>query len=63
MQESCVDQDSAPGDTLSTFCKSHSVQELFKSELVFPDKQTIPGHQLLGGVKMGLSPAIYPGGF
>lgn len=62
MQESCMALDSAPGVTLS-YCKSQSVQELLKSELVFPDKQAIPGHQLLGGVRIGLNPPIYPGGF
>lgn len=40
-----------------------SVQELLKSELVFPDKQAIPGHQLLAGVRIGPSPAIYLSGF
>lgn len=63
MQESCMALDSAPGVTLSSYRKSQSVQELLKSELVFPDKQAIPGHQLLGGVRIGLTPPIYPGGF
>lgn len=40
-----------------------SVQELLKSELVFPGKQAIPGHQLLTGVRIGPCPAIYLRGF
>lgn len=39
------------------------VQELLKSELVFPDKQAIPGHQLLTGVRIRPSPAINLGAF
>lgn len=63
MQESRMALGSAPRVTLSSSCSSQSVKELLKSELVFPDKQTVPGHQLLDGVRIGLSPAIYPGGF